>query len=333
MKLSGIHKAALLLITLGPDASSKVLKRLPENSIEQITYKIANMPQTKQKEIDTTLSELAKMVEARHYIHHGGVEYAKSMLTNALGSLRAKEIMDRIVDMSSQTKPFSLARKADTGQLLNTIIDEHPQTIALVLCYLQPEKAATIMSGLSEELQVDVAERIATMKRTSSTVISKVERILDKKLSAITNDDFASLGGVNALVDILNAVDRGTEKNILLDLEKEQPELAEEVRNSLFVFEDIVTLDSTSIQRFIREINNSDLALALKGSSDIVKNVVMKNLSNRAAEMLKEEIEFMGPVRLAEVEQAQKGIVATIRKLEETGEIMFARGSEDAIIQ
>ena len=261
-----------------------------------------------------------------------GLDYARNILTKALGSKRAKEIIDTVSEITQQRRPFAIARKADAQQLFNTISKEHPQTIALILCYLQPDKAATVISGLPQEMQTDVAYRIATMNRTSPVVIKQVESVLEKKLSSVIGSDFATVGGVETLVDILNSVDRGTEKNILEELEKDQPELAEQVREGMFVFEDIVLLDGASIQRILREVDTNDLALALKGSSEDVANAIYKNLSKRAAQTLKEDIEFMGPVRLIEVEQAQQRIVGIVRRLDETGEIILSRGGEDAII-
>ncbi|MTI69486.1 MAG: flagellar motor switch protein FliG [Firmicutes bacterium] len=331
-KITGVQKAAIIMITLGPDISSSILKKLPDKVIRNITYEIANIDQVKPEVRNKILEEFMDMNEARNYISQGGLEYARNVLTKALGNKRAKEIIDTVSEVTQQRRPFQIARKTDAQQLLNTIMNEHPQTIALILCYLQPDKAASILSGLPEELQTEVADRIATMSRTSPLVIEQVEKILEKKLSSVVGEDLASLGGVSSLVDILNQVDRGTEKVILEELEKDKPDLADEVRNSMFVFEDIILLDNTSIQRVIREVENSDLALALKGASEDVSDIVFKNVSKRAGENLKDDIEFMGPVRLVEVEQAQQKIVGIIRRLEEAGEIIVARGGDDGIV-
>lgn len=331
-KLKGIEKTAILMISLGPEISSIILKKLPDNMIEKITYEIANITQIKPEIRDEVLQEFMDMSQAQDFIMEGGLDYARNLLTKALGTQKAKDIIDTVSEITQQRRPFSIARKADAQQLFNIIANEHPQTIALILCYLQPDKAATVVSGLPQELQTDVAYRIATMNRTSPVVIKQVESVLEKKLSTIVGNDFATTGGVGTLVDILNAVDRGTEKNIIEELEKDQPDLAEQVREGMFVFEDIIMLDGTSIQRILREVDTRELALALKGSSEDVAGVVYKNLSKRAAETLKEDIEFMGPVRLVEVEQAQQKIVGTIRRLDESGEIIIARGGEDAII-
>ena len=331
-KLSGVQKAAILFITLGPDASAPILKKLPETEIQKITFEIANMPKVKKEIKDTVLNEFVNLNKAKDYIIEGGFEYAKNLLSKALGAQKAVDIMDKVTEVTQQYRPFGIARKADAHQLLNIIMNEHPQTIALILCYLQPDKAAQILSGLPEDLQSDVAKRIATMNNTSPLIIEDVETILEKKLSNIVRADVATIGGVKSLVDILNNVDRGTEKTIVEELDREQPELAEKVKESMFIFEDIITLDNNSIQRIIREIDTKDLALALKGSSGDVGNVIFSNMSKRAAETLKEDIEFMGPVRLVDVEKAQQTIVAVIRRLDDAGEIVISRGGEDAII-
>ncbi|QCX32352.1 flagellar motor switch protein FliG [Caloramator sp. E03] len=331
-KLTGVQKAAILFITLGPDASAPILKKLPENELQKITFEIANMPKVKKEVKEEVLKEFVDLNKAKDYILEGGFEYAKNLLSRALGAQRALEIIEKVTEITQQYRPFGIARKADAHQLLNVIMNEHPQTIALILCYLQSDKAAQIISGLPEELQVDVAKRIATMSNTSPIVIEEVEEILEKKLSNVIRADIATIGGVPALVDILNNVDRGTEKTILEELDREQPELAEKIRESMFIFEDIITLDNISIQRVLREVDMKDLALAIKGSSEEVAQVIYNNMSKRAAQTLKEDIEFMGPVRLVDVEKAQQAIVAIIRRLDDAGEIVISRGGEDAII-
>lgn len=331
-KINRCTKSSYTFITLGPDASAPILKKLPENELQKITFEIANMPKVKKEIKEEVLKEFVDLNKAKDYIIEGGFEYAKNLLSRALGAQRAMEIIEKVTEITQQFRPFGIARKADAHQLLNVIMNEHPQTIALILCYLQPEKAAQIISGLPEELQVDVAKRIATMSNTSPIVIEEVEEILQKKLSNVIKADVGTIGGVPSLVDILNNVDRGTEKTILEELDREQPELAEKIRESMFVFEDIVSLDNISIQRVLREVDMKDLALAIKASSDEVAQVIYNNMSKRAAQTLKEDIEFMGPVRLVDVEKAQQAIVAIIRRLDEAGEIVISRGGEDAII-
>jgi flagellar motor switch protein FliG len=331
-KLTGVQKAAILFITLGPDAASAIIKKLPESEIQKITYEIANITSVRSEQKAEILDEFIQINKAKDFILEGGMEYARTLLGKALGAQRAKEIMDKVSEATQQYRPFSIARKADAHQLLNIISNEHPQTIALVLCYLQPDKAGQIMSDLPDDVQSEVALRIATMSNTSPAVIKEVERVMDTKLSSVVKSDMTVLGGVQTLVDILNMVDRTTEKNITEGLEKENAELAEKIKESMFVFEDIITLDDVSIQRVLREVETKELALALKGCSEEVANAIYRNQSKRAAASLKEDMEFLGPVRLMDVEKAQQKIVAIIRRLDEAGEIVISRGGEDAII-
>ena len=331
-KLSGVQKAAILFITLGPEISSAILKKLPESEIQKITYEIANISSVTSEKRQAILDEFLEMNKARDYILEGGFEYAKTLLSKALGGQRANEILNKISEDTQTYRPFAVARKADAHQLLNVINYEHPQTIALILCYLQPDKAAQVIAELPEEIQSDVAYRIATMNNTSPMVIKEIEKVLESKLSSVVRNEMTSLGGVETLVDILNQVDRTTEKNITESLEREDAELADVIKSSMFVFEDIITLDDVSIQRVLREVEGKDLALALKGSSNEVANIIYKNQSKRAAQSLKEDMEFLGPVRLMDVEKAQQKIVSIIRRLDEAQEIIISRGGEDAII-
>lgn len=305
-KLSGVQKAAILFITLGPDASAAIIKKLPEQEIQKITYEIANISQVKSDQKEEILGEFIEMNKAKDFILEGGLEYAKNLLGKALGVQRAKDILEKVTEATQQYRPFAIARKADAHQLLNIISNEHPQTIALVLCYLQSDKAGQIISALPEEIQAEVAYRIATMSNTSPVVVKEIEKILDSKLSSVVRSDMTTLGGLQTLVDILNMVDRGTEKNITESLEKENAELAEKVKESMFVFEDIITLDDVSIQRILREVDTKELALALKGCSEEVANSIFRNQSKRASASLKEDMEFLGPVRLIDVEKAQQ---------------------------
>ena len=331
-KLSGVQKAAILFITLGPEVSSGILKKLPEAEIQKITYEIANITSVTSEQREGILNEFLQINKARDYIIEGGMDYARELLSKALGPHRANEILEKVSEATQQYRPFSIARKADAHQLLNVITYEHPQTIALILCYLQPEKAAQVMAELPEETQSEVAYRIATMSTTSPMVIKEIEKVLESKLSSVVRTEMTTLGGVETLVDILNQVDRTTERNITESLEREDAELADRVKSSMFVFEDIITLDDVAIQRILREVEAKDLALALKGCSEEVAEVIYKNQSKRAAASLKEDMEFLGPVRLMDVEKARQGIVAVIRRLDEAGEIIISRGGEDAII-
>ncbi|MBK5240402.1 flagellar motor switch protein FliG [Clostridium sp.] len=331
-KLTGIQKAAILFITLGPDASSGIIKKLPEKDIQKITYEIANITSVKSEQRQTILDEFMEMNKAKDFLLEGGVDYAKNLLSKALGTQRAKEILDKVMEETQQYRPFSIARKADAHQLLNVISNEHPQTIALIMCYMQSDKAAQILAALPLDLQSDVSFRIATMSSISPMVIKEIEKVLNGKLSSVIRTDTAVVGGIESLVEILNQVDRTTERNITEGLEREDAELAEKVKESMFVFEDIITLDDVSIQRILREIDNKDLSLALKGCSEEVANSIYKNQSKRAAASLKEDMEFLGPVRLMDVEKAQQKIVGVLRRLDEAGEIVLSRGGEDAII-
>lgn len=330
-ELSGISKAAILLISLGPEKSATVFKHLKEEEIEQLTLEIANTrsvsPQTKEEIMD----EFYQVCLAQKYIAEGGIGYAKELLEKALGLDRAQDVISKLT-ASLQVRPFEFIRKADPSQLLNFIQDEHPQTIALILSYMPSAQASLIVSSLPLEKQADVAKRIAKMDRTSPDVIKEVERVLERKLSSLVNQDYTIVGGVDAIVDILNSVDRGTEKHIMENLEIEEPELADEIRRKMFVFEDILALDDKTIQRVLREVDNNDLGIALKGSNEDVQNVIFNNLSKRLAAMIREDMEFMGPVRMKEVEEAQQKIVNIIRKLEDTGEIIIARGGGDEIV-
>ncbi len=330
-EMSGLEKAATFLIMVGPELSAKLLRYLPETEIERVTYQIANMSTVSSEAKTAVIEEFLQLYEAQQYLMHGGINYAREILEKSVGPAKAAEIIRRLTE-SSKIRPFSMVRKADPKQLVNFIYNEHPQTIALILAYLEPEQASIVLSGLPHEMQADIARRIALMERASPEVVREVENVLESKLSSLMDQDFTSVGGVKTLVDILNRVDRSTEKVILETMEKDDQELAEEVRKRLFVFEDIITLDDTSIRRILREVDSKDLALAIKGSSQEVAARIYKNMSQRAAEMLREDIEFLGPIRLREVEEAQQRIVQIIRRLDEAGEIVISRGGEDAII-
>ena len=329
--ISGLQKAAILLITLGPEKSASIFKHLKEDEIEQLTLEIANTRSVPTDSKDQVLDEFYDICLAQKYISEGGINYAKELLEKALGHDKAMDVIGKLT-ASLQVRPFEFVRKTDASQLLNFIQDEHPQTIALILSYLSSGQASAIISALSPDKQADVAKRIAQMDRTSPDVIKEVEKILEKKLSSLVNQDYTIVGGVDSIVDILNTVDRGTEKHIMESLEVEEPELADEIRKKMFVFEDILSLDDKSIQRVLREVDNNELAVALKGSNEEVQNVIFNNLSKRLVTMIKEDMEYMGPVRMKDVEEAQQKIVNIIRKLEDAGEIIISRGGGDEII-
>lgn len=328
---TGVQKAAILLITLGPEKSASIFKYLKEEEIEQLTLEIANTRSISQPVKDAVLDEFYQVCLAQQYIAEGGIGYAKDILVSALGEDRATEVIGRLT-ASLTVRPFEFIRKTDPAQLLNFIQDEHPQTIALILAYLSPQQAAAIVGSLPVDKQADVAKRIAQMDRTSPDVIKEVEEVLERKLSSLVNQDYTIAGGVDAVVEILNTVDRATEKHILEILESEEPELADEIRKKMFVFEDIMSLDDKSIQRVLRDVENNELAIALKASNENVQDCIFRNLSKRLAVMIKEDMEFMGPVRMKDVEEAQQKIVNIIRKLEDSGEIVVSRGGGDDIV-
>lgn len=328
---SGRERAAKLLIALGPENSALIFKHLREEEIEQLTLEIANIRTISPNAKEQVLDEFYQMCFAQEYISEGGISYAKEILSKALGNDKALDIINKLTG-SLQVRPFDFVKKTDANQLINTIQDEHPQTIALILAFLRPQQAANIIAALPNEKQIEVAKRIALMGRTSPEAIREVERVLEKKLSTFATEEFTTAGGIQSIVDILNSVDRGTEKRILESLEVEETELAEEIKNRMFIFDDIVTMDNRSIQRFLREIDNSVLALALKGANENVKKIILSNISKRLSEMIQEDMEFMGPVRLKDVEEAQQNIVNIIRNLENTGEIVISRGGGDEII-
>ncbi len=330
-EISGITKSAVLLISLGPEKSSKIFKHLKEEEIEQLTLEIANTRSVSPQLKEQILNEFYEVCLAQQYIAEGGIGYARDLLEKALGEEKAKDVIGRLT-ASLQVRPFEFIRKTDPGQLLNFIQDEHPQTIALILSYLPSSQASMIVSSLPLEKQADVAKRIAKMDRTSPDVIKEVERVLERKLASLVNQDYTIVGGVDAIVDILNNVDRGTERHIMENLEIDEPELADEIRKKMFVFEDILALDDRTIQRVLRDVQNDDLAIALKGANEEVQNTIFNNLSKRLSAMIREDMDFMGPVRMKDVEEAQQKIVNIIRKLEDTGEIVIARGGGDELI-
>ncbi len=329
--ITGVQKAAILLIALGPEKSASVFKHLKEEEIEELTLEIANTRSVSATDKEAVLEEFYQVCLAQQYIAEGGIGYARELLEKALGDEKAQAVIGKLT-ASLQVRPFEFVRKTEASQLLNFIQDEHPQTIALILSYLPAGQAAQIVGALSEEKQADVAKRIALMDRTSPDVVQEVERILERKLSSLVNQDYTIIGGVEAIVEILNTVDRGTEKHIMETLEIDEPELADEIRKKMFVFEDILLLDDRSIQRVIRDVESNDLAIALKGANEEVQNAVLRNMSTRLAAMIKEDMEFMGPVRMKDVEEMQQKIVGVIRRLEDSAEIIISRGGGDEII-
>ena len=309
------QKAAILFIALGPEYSAKLFQHMDDDEIEQLTLEIANQKQVSSSLKAEIIAEFYSMCMAQDYISSGGLQYAQNVLEKALGPDKALEIINRLTT-SLQVRPFDFLRKTDPAQLLNFIQNEHPQTIALVMAYLDPDQAAIVLGSLPPESQVEVTKRVATMDRTSPDFIREVERVLERKLSSMVTQDFTTAGGIKAIVEVLNRVDRTTE----------------EIKKLMFVFEDIVQIDDRSLQLVLRQVETKDLSLALKATPQEVAEKVFKNMSTRAADMLREEIEFMGPVKIRDVEEAQQKVVNVIRSLEDKGEIVVARGKGDEMI-
>lgn len=330
-KLSGRQKVAIVIIALGPKAGAEVFKHLKQDEIDELTLEIANLGPISMELKQKVLNEFYETAVAQNYITEGGLAYARSVLEQALGAERASEVLERLA-AAIQVSPFEFLKRTDASQILNVLQNEHPQTMALILAYLPPDTAGQVVSSLPGELQSEVAMRLALLDRTSPEVIREIENVLERKLSSVINQDFTSAGGVKALVEVLGKVDRATEKTILESLEEQSPELADEVRRLMFLFEDIVLLDDRSIQQVLREVDGKDLAIALKGQGENVQEKIFKNMSSRAAEIIKEDLEFMGPVRVSQVEEAQQKIVAVIRKLEDAGTIIVARGGDDDLV-
>ncbi len=330
-ELTGVQKVAVLLVGLGPDVSVDLFKQLTEAEIDLLTMEIANVRQLPNSQTEAIIDEFYEMMVGQDYLNEGGLGYARSILEKALGKEKAMETIGRLSNRL-QVKPFHFARKADPNQILNILQHEHAQTIALVLSYLDAKQSSEILSQLPGEKQAEVARRIALMESTSPEVIFQIEQILERKLSASGTQDYTATGGVESIVRVLNKIDLGTERAILSALEKENPDLVAEIKKRLFVFEDIINLDSRSIQRVIRDVNDTNLTFALKVASEEVKDAIYANMSTRRADLIRDEIDVMGPVKLKDVENAQTSIVSLMRSLEEKGEIAVSRGKGDELI-
>ncbi len=330
--LGGIRKVAVILISLGRKAAAGVMQYFSEAETEAIAYEIASIENVPGGMQEAVLEEFASIATAQKYVSQGGIDYARQVLEQAMGRQRALDMIGRLTS-SLQTRPFKVMRKMDPEQILNFLQGEHPQTIALIISYLKPQQAGVVLSSLSEEQQSDVARRLAMMDRTSPVIVERVEALLEKKFSALMGQDHSKTGGIDSLVGILNQVDRGTEKSILGRLENSDEELAEDIRKRLFTFDDIAGIDDRAIQRVLRDVDlHNDLPLALKASSEQVKEKIFANVSERAAETLREDMEYLGPVRLSSVEEAQQRIVKVVRQLDEKGEIVIVRGSEESLV-
>jgi flagellar motor switch protein FliG len=330
-ELTGRQKAAIFLVTVGSEISAEIFKHLREDEIEALTFEIARLETVDSEDRDKVLMEFQELMMAQDFITTGGIEYARELLEKSLGTQKAVDIINRLTS-SLQVRPFDFVRRTDPMHLLNFIQTEHPQTIALILAYLEPQSASAILASLDHGVQSDVAKRIATMEQTLPETLREVERVLEKKLSTLSSEDYTTAGGVESIVEILNLVDRTTEKTIIESLEEEDPELAEDIKKRMFVFEDIVMLDDRAIQKVLREVDVSEMAKALKSVDTEVQDKIFRNMSKRAATLLKEDMEYMGPIRMKDVEESQQRIVSIIRKLEEQGEIVVARAGEDELV-
>lgn len=330
--LTGRQKCAILIIAIGSEAASHIFKHLKEKDVERLAVEIAQLKDIPTTIMESVIEEFYQMIMAQEYISQGGIEYAKQVLEKALGPRKAHDIVSK-VESALHVSGFNLLKDVDPNQLLNFIQHEHPQTISLILANLEPQQTASILADLAPELQADVAFRIATMGKISPELLSDIESVLESQVETVFGQDLSAAGGAKSVAEILNMASRSTEKTILADLEKRNPELATEIKNLMFTFDDVVLLDDRSIQRVLREIDTKDLTLALKVSNDDLKEAILRNMSERAGNLVKEELEFMGPVRLKDVEEAQMKIVEVVRTLEEDGEIVISgRGGEEEIV-
>ena len=329
--LTGRKKAAILLVTIGPDLAGDVYRCLSDEEIEQVTLEVANLGTVPQELTAQVVEEFYHTAMAKQYIGSGGIGIAREILEKALGPGKAMEIIERLQGML-QGSPFDFLKKVNPNHLLNFIQNEHPQTMALILAYLEYEQSAVILSALAPELQTEVALRIATMDQTAPEIIAEVERVLERRIATVLSQEFTAAGGIEALAELLNRVDRATEKGILETLEEENQELAVEIKKLMFTFDDVILLDDRGIQQVLKELDMKELAVALKGSNEDVKNKIFSNVSSRAADNIREDMEFMGPVRVKQVEEAQQKIVAVIRRLEESGELVINRGNADEMM-
>lgn len=330
-KMTSLEKAAAVIIALGADTASEVYKYLREEEIEQISLEIAKIERMSPEDLKEVIDDFYGLCITQKVIAEGGVAYARDVLEKAFGSQQALSLMDR-VSKSLRTRAFDFIRKADYKNLLMMIQNEHPQTIALVLSYARAEQASQIIAELPRNIQIDVIKRIANLDRASPEIISIVEATLENKFSSVISVDLMEVGGVDYIADIMNNVDRSTEKYIFDELGTSDPELSEEIRKRMFVFEDITTLDNMAIQRFIRDVDSKDLAVALKAANEEVSAAIFQNMSQRMRETVQQDIQYLHNVRMRDVEEAQQKIVAIIRQLEETGEIVISKGGKDEVI-
>lgn len=331
-QLTSQQRAAAVIVALGTDSASKIYKYLKEDEVEQLTFEVARLVHMSGDQLDETLDGFYQLCLTQKVITEGGVEYAHNVLEKAYGEKTADELLDRVTK-SLQTKAFEFLRKVDAKNLMTMIQSEHPQTIAMILSYCRSDQAAAIIGELPKDKQIDVVQRIATMDRTSPDIIKIVENNLEAKLSSVMSVDFMEFGGVNYIADVMNHMDRSNEKYIFDELNRKDAKLSDEIRQKMFVFEDILTLDDMSIQRFLREVDSKDLVFALKGANKEVAAAIFKNMSNRTSETIKSDLEYTHNVRLRDVEEAQQRIVGIIRRLENEGELVISKGGGDEFIE
>lgn len=334
VELSGPQKAAVLMVSFGPDKATEIFKFLREEEIEQLTMEIAHLPRIEPETRRSVIFEFRDKLMAQEIITQGGITYAREILEKLYGPGKAEATINRLLS-TFESKPFEFIKRADPRVLLSVIQNEHPQTIALILSYLPPLKAADILSRMDLELQKDVTKRIATMDRTNPQVIKNIDKVLKEKMSSFVGEEIAPVGGVDSVVGVLQMTEKQTEKSIIEAIAEDDPDLAEEIKKKMFVFTDILLLDDRSMQKVLREVETSDLALALKGAEDKIKEKVFNNLPKRAAAILKDELDFLGPVRAADVGEAQQKVINVIRQMEESGDIIISRGGRggEAIIE
>jgi flagellar motor switch protein FliG len=331
LELTGREKAAILLIALGKEYSAKIFKNLRDEEIEMLTLDITNVRRVDSDTKEAVIDEFYECCMAQNYISEGGIDYARNLLEQAMGPDKALQVIARLTS-SFQVKPFEFLRRVDPSQLINFVQSEHPQTIAMIMSFAEPALAASLLAELPVEKQTEVVARIATMDRVSPDYVREIERVLDRELATMAVDDFSQVGGIQTIVDILNSVDRSTERHVLESLERQDTELVDEIRRKMFVFEDVVKLDKKAVMRVLKDVENNDLIVALKNATDEVKEMIFSNMSKRQQEMVKEDMEYMGPVRVRDVEEAQQKIVNIIRKLQDAGEIVVSRGAGDEVI-
>ena len=329
-EISGPEKAALLLISIGEKKAAEIMKHLDEKELESVAVEIAKKSEVKGDEIGSAIEEFFQNMQAKDYINKGGLDYAKKALEEAWGHKKAEEIIQK-AEAATKVSAFYLLQTVDDKQLLNFLQNEHPQTVALILANINPTKAAAILSELPENKQTEISYRLATMEKTSPELINEIESALREQMGSVFGQEVSKMGGSEAIAEILNSTTRSAEKTILSDIKERDPKLAEDIKSNMFLFEDIEKLSDHAVQLINKAIDSQTIALALKGAPPSLKEKFLNNMSSRAADMLKDELQYLGPVRVREVEEAQKQIIDIVRELEESGEITLNREDEEVI--